>query len=573
MRPAKSNLLSVAHFEELEPRALLSWTFFGPGPLFAPTPAPPTYDPNANSVLADFDGDGLADLATAAGNTISFAKGLPDGSFEANRTTTIGAPVGFISAGRFDGSGRYSLVAAGTRGGSITGQRPNPGFRLRAIAFDPAAHADINGATAGAFAVVTTIEVPDFHQSGPLPTAVVGDMLSGWRDEFALNLPLPSGENRIAVFAFADRTTIVRKANIATRLPAFNLVTGDILGTGKAQLVFARTDFIGSRFPGVPDQYFSTISVARPDPTSGAWSVSDIRTFPVPDLSFAFGDWDSDTHTDIVTLATRGQPTPQNNYTSDSRLWLIRSSGARTFDAPRALGERRIQDDWSAPPNGYHSGSPQIAGLADLNGDGRFDILLSSVSVFYYRINNYALQATVAIQRPDGAADVIPIPSTLGGVMGSNPHAPFSLQILPASSPSQPPSLLVSGLGLIRAVTDPQPPAIRNFYPYVQSVVVGGPSLGLPARFSCRAFDADQLRGGSINRVEYYIDTNNNGEVDNTDIHVGDATSLDAQGNYTFTATVEASWGTPGTVIHVLARAADDTGTFSSPAISEMDLS
>jgi hypothetical protein len=556
---------AIPLLESLEPRALLSYTFFGPGPLFSPTPDPPSVDRTTNSVLADFDGDGIADLATATGKTISFAKGLPDGTFEANRTTDIGAPVGLIAAGRFDGTGRWSLVAAGTRGGSIDLHRPNPGFRLRAIAFDPGAHADINGATAGAFTVVTTIEVPDFHQHGILPTPIVGDMLSGWRDEFALNLTLPSGENRIAVYEFVNRSTIVRRAEISPGLPAYGLTAGDVLGTGKAQLVFANTLFVGDRLGGVYMQYYSTISVAAPSASPTSWSVTPVRTFPVGDLSFALGDWNNDSHTDIVAFATRTTSTPSNSYLSDSRLWLIPSLGSGAFAAPRALTERRFQGEWSIPPSLFEAGRPTLAGLADLNGDGRLDALIRSVSVFYYRINSYQLQVSAAIQSPSGAAEVVLIPTALAQTSGSAALAPFGVKILPPQSAGQPPSILVGGLHLIRAVTPPQAPVLSEF-----AVNVTTPNL--IAQFFARAFDADQLRGGSIQRVEYYIDLNHDNQIDDMDIHVGDTTSRDEYSFYTLTTPLDASWSAGGNPATVLARAVDDTGAFSEISRAELYL-
>lgn len=565
----------VPAVEPLEPRALLSWTFFGPGSLFADTPAPPVNDnlANPNSVIADFDGDGIADLATAAGRTISFAKGHADGTFDAIRTTNFGAPVGFISAGRFDGTGRASLVSVGTNGGSVSGSRPNPGFRLRAFAFDLTAHADVNGAAAGAFVFTAAIDVPDFHQGGRLPTAVVADMFSGWRDEFAINLQTPAGENRIAVFSFKNRTTIVRNADIPTYLIAYGLTAGDLLGAGKAQLLFSRTDFVGSRTGGVYMQYYSTISIARPfssSATSG-WSTSDIRTFPVRDLTFALGDWDNDAHTDIVALATRDQ-SPENHYTSDSRLWLLRSLGGGAFAAPRALGDRHVQADWSAPPGLDEPGRPSLVGLADLNGDGRLDALLTSISVFYYRLNTYSLQLTAAIQSPGGAADILPIPSVFGETSGSSTYAPFGVQVLPPASAAQPPSILIGGTHLIRAATDPQPPKVIDFSAFVQSLVPGQSSTGLPAQFSAHAFDADALRGGSIDRVEFYIDTNHDNQVDAMDILVGAATSPEARYLYTLTVPVDSAWGTPGSTVHMLARAVDDLGIFSTPFAADLSL-
>ena len=202
---------SLAHFlfEPLEQRTLLSWTYFSQ-PFYGPEPA---RAPGANSVFADFDGDGIADRATADGTLLSFAKGHADGSFDADRTTNVLAPVGHITAGRFDGSGRSSLIGIGTSGGAVDGRRPNDGFRLRACTFDPATLAASGDQTPGSFVQTTVLGVPDFNRLAPLPTAVAGDLFSGWRDEFVIQLTRPDNSSAIAVFSFKNRSTIVRASD------------------------------------------------------------------------------------------------------------------------------------------------------------------------------------------------------------------------------------------------------------------------------------------------------------------------------------------------------------------------
>src|SRR5450432_582498 len=75
-----------AAIEQLEPRTLLT-TIFGPTP--AVTPGVSTY----GEVVADFDGDGINDLAglenIGAQNSILFFKGRGDGSFAAPLRTVL----------------------------------------------------------------------------------------------------------------------------------------------------------------------------------------------------------------------------------------------------------------------------------------------------------------------------------------------------------------------------------------------------------------------------------------------------------------------------------------------------
>ncbi len=560
-----------AALEPLETRALLtsSYTFFGPGPLYTPTSAPPIADITANSVLADFDNDGISDLATAGANTISFAKGLSDGSFEANRTTTFAGPVGFISSGRFDGSGVPSLIAVGTRGGSILYNRPNSGFRLRAISFDPTAHADINGAAAGAFVFVSLLDVPEFQQHGPVPTALVGDLTHGWRDEFVLNLTTPQGPSRLAVFSFKNRSTIVREADAATSSLLFsNVCIGDLQGTGKSQVLFSQSISAGSPFE--PLSTTTTISLAAPLSGFNAWSTSAIRSFPVADLSFAVGDYDGDHRTDLIALPTRGS-TVDNHYTSDSRLWVIRSLGNGSFAAPRSISNRLNRAQWSAADSPFSPGDPHIASIADLNGDGRADVLLGSIATWYNRTNSFQRFATAAIQGTNGNLSIIPIPTPFDGTENYFP-TPGTIVVVAGPTPASPPALLVSGRGLIRAAIAPQPPELRKFGASIASHPENQPALGLPASFSTQAFDADFLRGGAITSIEFYVDLNHDHLIDINDILVGASPTPDADGDYRLVATVNASWGAPNTWADVIAVATDDIGLMSQVATTQLYL-
>ncbi len=535
---------SLAHFlfEPLEQRTLLSWTYFSQ-PLYGPEPARAS---GANSVFADFDGDGVADRATADGTLLSFAKGHADGSFDADRTTNVLAPVGHITAGRFDGSGRSSLIGIGTSGGAVDGRRPNEGFRLRAFTFDPATLAASGDQTPGSFVQTTVLGVPDFNRLAPLPTAVASDLFSGWRDEFVIQLTRPDNSSAIAVFSFKNSSTIVRAPDALVSANATGgLSLGDILASGKQQIVFNQAHDQTSEI-----RYISLF------PSGQSRSNLLIRVFPSQFTSFSLGDMDSDGRTDIVALPRRILSV-NGSIPNDSRLWLIRSLGSGSFAAPRALTPHLTDDRWYNEPESYQHGAPSIAGIADLNGDGRLDILIITYA-FWEPYRDYRLtktSPTIALQLPGGQFDLTPLPIAIG-LSGS-------ARIVAAPDPAARPSILVDGIHLIHAVEQQQPPQLLDFTAY--RVFAGSANPTNIAKFSAFAFDPDILRGGSIARVDFYIDLNGDGLVDAQDLFAGTSTTPGIDRRYSLLAPIQPAWETSPGYSRVLAVAYDSTGLASSP--------
>ena len=538
------NRRGCAALESLEARAMMSWTYFGPGSVPA---QPELFDSAQNAVFADFDGDGVADRAASLLNTISFAKGHGDGTFDADRTTTVGAPVGRLTAGKFDGTGVASLIALGTRGGSVDYNRPNPGFRIRSIAFDVAAHADIGGTVAGAFRVMAELDVAEYNRHAPLPEAVAGDLQSGAREEFVINLGQGDDATNVVVFALKNRTTIERKGSVlVSALRADQVLVGDVDGSGKAQVVCTQV--------GATSDAIVRVFTANGGAT---WSAATVRTFPVRSMSIALGDMDGDGRMDIVALPIRSA--------EDGRLWTIRSRGLGAFDAPRALTRTFSSSEWAQQ---QYASPCLIGGIADLNGDGRNDVLLTFTDVHEYRLNDYTLRAVVATQSVGGRLDLVPVPIGLSGpttIIGRT----WGVRIGGAEVNGAP-TLVVNRNTLLVAMAAQQPAQVLGGHAYVNGYVYGTSSVGLPATFTVKAWDADMIRGGSIARVEFVIDLNQNNRVDATDIVVGNVTTLDSTGAYTLIAPVDASWGAAPGVVHVLGRVFDDTGLVSDVWIFQM---
>ena len=109
---------------------------FGAPLIFGVGPGP------VSSAVADFNGDGIQDLAVAnwdrnVGHTVSVLLGNGDGTFQAAQNFLAGQGVASVAVGDFDGDGRPDL-AAGNYGGDtvsvlMNNAGPPPGFTLTVI--------------------------------------------------------------------------------------------------------------------------------------------------------------------------------------------------------------------------------------------------------------------------------------------------------------------------------------------------------------------------------------------------------------------------------------------------------
>lgn len=201
--------------EALEPRCLLAAVF---GPI-QNTPIVTRV-----AIVADVDGDGIADRISAA-QAIRLERGVGDGTFLAPSTLAVpgSEQVYALTAGRFRGPGGPVLIAAmGHYAATNTAPSSprNAGYALRILAYAPGSDRLI---------VLTRLEVPfgQLNQALESPVLLAGDVRAGLADELIVSTSIirdpraflqpPGGRVVVSVFAMPAYDRLELKAALMDR--------------------------------------------------------------------------------------------------------------------------------------------------------------------------------------------------------------------------------------------------------------------------------------------------------------------------------------------------------------------
>jgi uncharacterized repeat protein (TIGR01451 family) len=317
---------------------------------------------------ADFNGDGLPDVAVANGTNVSVLLNNGQDGFAPVATYASGGAWPYaIAAGDFNGDGRPDLVVGnvnsddfsvllnnGQGGFSLAGTYPFPG---------PGP---------------TCIAVGDFNGDGKLDLAVGSDAAGA---PAAVEIYLGNGEGGFAApigFDCGGQPNCIVVADFNgdgnLDIATTTLTTGQVavlLGDGKggfAPVVTYPTgdpdskslvtgDFNGDGIPDIATANYATdtVGVLLGDGTGGFAPVVTYPTGGQDTRALAVGDFNSDGRTDIAV----------NDKGTDVRV-LLNAGGGRFAAATT-----------------YDSGGvdiPEFLAAADFNGDGRTDLLLASAN-------------------------------------------------------------------------------------------------------------------------------------------------------------------------------------------------
>jgi hypothetical protein len=365
----------------------------------------------------DFDGDGVIDLvaATDTGHQLHLLRGAGGGSFQA--ATVVGSSFASfedVQAGDIDGDGKLDLVAGGGGSGVYTfhgngdgtfgagvslGNYPTP-QTLALADLDADGDLDIalrgytgpnNGAISGAI-VLRNDGGGVFTQSSANAIGMALDIVQGDIDgDGDVDLALASAQRGYVLLRNHGDATFQAPALTPFGLGAFAAATADFDGDGRQDVV------IGNEQSGV-------VSIFHGDAAGGLGARQDLEwtTIPVTQSFVAATDVEGDGDADVLI-----------GVGSDNSVLLYRNDGGGTFTqkylasvtAPRAAAAVDLDGDGDrdllvlsstnagvyvlkANGDGTYAGkikystgtssSPRAMALADVNGDGKIDVITAN---------------------------------------------------------------------------------------------------------------------------------------------------------------------------------------------------
>jgi hypothetical protein len=330
-------------------------------------------------VSADFDGDGKPDLATSyVDNTVAVALGNGDGTFrEPARAVVAGdmAPVP-AAAGDLNGDGHLDLVTNNYRDISVIlgngdGTFQPPRTLLTPPQAPPAGMTFLDQRPYDVF-------IGDFNSDGrpDLREAGVTTFFGGE----------PDFESRLQGYSAlrAGRGDGTFAEPVVSIPPAFNPqatpgyvfgAEGDVDGDGSADLLLMSDPYVGDTALELSIRRGNGDGSFGPNEPLGI-RLGDSKG-PSDSANLALADFNGDGAPDIVATTAVREYAEYDEWgngvgrsTTTRRIEVMLGNGARAFGAPVGR-EFDVQDDSNF--------SPRIITLADLNGDGASDLVLSGI--------------------------------------------------------------------------------------------------------------------------------------------------------------------------------------------------
>jgi hypothetical protein len=411
------------------PQPQLSTSLNGPGNVFLTAVPNGTGGTSSALAIADFNGDGKLDLASAntGNNTVTVLLGNGDGTFKAPISTAVSCNPVWVAAGDFNGDGKMDLAVAatgcgpGTNGVTILLGNGDGTFTTKGTLTSPLSNPE-------------SIVVGDFNGDGNMDLAVVdrgastdsvfvylGNGDGTFQSPTSVNLGGLSASNQIVAADFNKdghldlAVSEINGSNIlvllgngngtfqaprAIALPGqgWGVAVGDVNGDGIPDLV-ATSPAIGgvSVFLGKGDGSFTPVN----NPTTGTLPTAYAAVADGGCTAIAVGDFNKDGKLDVIT-------------------GLSGVNGAASVSVLLGNGDGTLQSQalYGTVDN------PSFVGVADFNGDGNLDwVTNGNVSIYaaiglgrgdgtFLAANNFALgigpsDADVADFNNDGKLDVV----------------------------------------------------------------------------------------------------------------------------------------------------------------------
>jgi hypothetical protein len=420
--------------------------------------------------MADFNGDGNADLVILNGGTLSVLTGDGAGNFQVKFTTTTGLSVAAAAAGDFNGDGIPDLALANASTGVVT-------ILLGS--------GDGTFQTAGSYPVPNpprSLAVADFNGDGKADIATadpvngVNILLGNGDGTFQpavpyLSNPQASGSGLQANFVLVGDFNADGKADLAT-INASSASVSILLGKGDGTFQAASVTATPSQASTLAVGYFN--SDAFPDLATNNGTVllgKGDGTFQPPvtystgstPVSVAVGDFNGDGNTDLVF--------------SDGLVSVLLGKGDGTFQQP---------------PVTYTVGAGASSVLVgEFNSDRKTDLaLVSGNSVSFLLGTNVTVTATAGTPQSTAIRTQFPVQLQVVVKNGANPVSGVAVTFTAPSGaitdlmPVGSPTATLSNGGTVVTDVNGLASVTATANALAGSYTVTATALGVPATFS-----------------------------------------------------------------------------------------
>jgi Bacterial Ig-like domain (group 3)/FG-GAP-like repeat/FG-GAP repeat len=425
--------------------------------------------------VADLNHDGFLDIVVANtfSNDVEVLLGIGNGTFAAGVTYATGANPGFIAVGDLNGDGILDLAVANTNDSTISVLLGNGNGSFRAQ-------------TTYAAGTASGVAIGDFNHDG-IPDLAVTNL--------DLTVPTAQAQSTISLFlGVGDGTFPVtpRTLPLPVGLLPSAPVAADLRRNGALDLLFADTESASAYVMlGNNDGTFAAIATYATE---------------APSLSVAVGDINHDGILDLVVADT--------GFDSAGKyLSVLLGVGDGTF-GPRA--------DYGIP----NVQGPQVAVLADFNGDGLLDISTadassSDASVFVQLQTTTATLTGVSVPGPSANYAIASYAGDANHLASNSRQAsllPLPSTMVLAGSPDPSPARAVVTLTASLTGASGTPTGVISFYSGTTLLGTGTLnnagvasyilSSGLTARTSFSAtYPGDHVYAGSRAAMLEYVGT------------------------------------------------------------------
>jgi hypothetical protein len=338
-----------------------------------------------NLASGDLNKDGKIDLVLDTGNDISVYLGNGDGTFTAGNVYASVATVGYVTISDLDGDGNNDIYVGLANGGYYEGDNfaSNLSYALMGNGDGTFAGAPVVS-NDGIFAAYTGTNLGDVNGDG-LPDLIVQGTNSNntFTSVFTVDLGTSKGSFNPASTITMPASFVLGGSTISSaNVSVYSYAVGDVNGDGKADLVFLTNGASSLTYSGLI--YWTALSngdgtFATPVPSllPQIAPTGDVDSTSPTITGLHLADLNGDGKADMLFTFSEvgGSPTGPFTYTNLSLegFTVLPGNGDGTFGTPVSTYTYN-----SATPAPNLTSPPEVVNIADLNDDGKQDVLAVS---------------------------------------------------------------------------------------------------------------------------------------------------------------------------------------------------